>query len=473
METDPDSTPASNQSAGPVSPAPVPPRREIGDRRNALFAVLSVFGVVTLSYVLGAAAMFFQLPTSGFLTRGFIGARAVAARRGAATEEAPGKQGLVGLVDKPGKTFDGFTLYTCSSATRPSTQVYLVNMQREIVHRWEVSFSSVWHNPPHLKGKQVKDSDACIFACHLYANGDLLVVFHDMDRYPTGYGLAKLDSNSNVIWKYAAKVHHGVEVAEDGTIYAIVETSLAETPKGLDAVPAPWGVDVLVLLSPDGRELRKPISIIEALRQSPYSPILSPLETAYKRVFPDDVPEPRVSRRVKQNDVLHTNSVRVLDRALAPKFPMFEAGQVLLSIRNLHALVVLDPESGSIVWASEGPWQGQHDAQFLDNGHLLIFDNLGSPRTSRVLEYDPRTNGFPWIYPGIDDHVYLTRVGGACQRLPNGNTLFVVSEQYLLVEVTPSKEVVWVCSTPSFVNTAKRYRAEQLSFLKAGQRPRP
>jgi hypothetical protein len=443
-------------------------------RRNAPFVLLAVFGLVSLSYLLGAAVMFFQLPSSGFLSKSFVGARFWLERQDtvipSTTDDEPA---LVGLVDKPGKAFDGFTLYSCSSTTVPSTQVFLVNMRPDVVHRWAVSFSHVWHNPPQLDGRQVKDADVCIVACHLYGNGDLLVVFHGNGRHAEGYGLAKLDRDSNVLWTYAAKTHHDVDVGEDGTIYTITQSSLAETPKGLEAVPPPWLIDHLVLLSPDGKERRKPISILEALRQSPFSPILCALEKPRKPSVLNGTAEQKVLDPIQPADVLHTNSVKVLGRALAPRFPMFKEGDVLVSIRQLNALVVLDPKTGAVTWAAQGPWKAQHDAQFLDNGHLLIFDNLGSPRSSRVLEFDPRTNRFPWSYPGLDDHTFFTNTRGLCQRLPNGNTLIVDSEQRMLVEVTPSGEVAWACSTHGYTNTARRYRAEQLSFLQTGQRARP
>ena len=170
--------------------------------------------------------------------------------------------------------------------------------------------------------------------------------------------------------------------------------------------------------------------------------------------------------------MLHANSVKVLSKALAPKFPEFKAGQVLVSLRSLQAIIVYDPSTNSIAWGVCGPWRYQHDAQFLDTGRLLIFDNLGSPHGSRVLEYDPRDGSFPWSYPGVENIPFLTKERGMAQRLPNGNTLIVVSEQREMIEVTPGKEVVWTHAVPSYIATARRYGADELSFLKQGQRPR-
>ena len=118
---------------------------------------------------------------------------------------------------------------------------------------------------------------------------------------------------------------------------------------------------------------------------------------------------------------------------------------------------MIDPETGSVVWAEHGPWIGQHDAQFLNNGHLLVFDNKGAASGSRVLELDPQTQAFPWSYPGESDPAFFSNERGECQRLPNGNTLIVVSAAGQILEVTPSHEVAWTCFLNSFVSTARRY----------------
>jgi hypothetical protein len=165
--------------------------------------------------------------------------------------------------------------------------------------------------------------------------------------------------------------------------------------------------------------------------------------------------------------------VQVLRRELAPKFPLFKPGQVLISLRNLDTLAVLDPKRGSVVWAARGPWRRQHDSQFLDNGHLLLFDNLGSTAGSRVLEYDPQTQALPWSYAGENRAPFVSEEGGMGQRLPNGNTLIVNSQGHNLFEVTRSKEVVWSCSFDGYIHVGKRFSPDELHFLKGGQRARP
>src|SRR5207237_471577 len=101
-------------------------------------------------------------------------------------------------------------------------------------------------------------------------------------------------------------------------------------------------------------------------------------------------------------DYLHTNSVKVLGRARATAFPQFKAGQVLVSLREVNLLAVLDLDTRAVVWATGGGWRKQHDAEFLDNGHLLVYDNEGAGEEARVLEYDPATRAVPWSYAHED-----------------------------------------------------------------------
>ena len=113
------------------------------------------------------------------------------------------------------------------------------------------------------------------------------------------------------------------------------------------------------------------------------------------------------------------------------------------------------------------------DAQFLGNGHLLVFDNRGSPESSRVLEYDPQTLAFPWSYSGENRGGFRSTERGMNQRLANGNTLVVNSCGGELLEVTADKEVVWSFAIDGYIATARRYAPQELHFLKGETLARP
>jgi hypothetical protein len=441
-------------------------------RTGAVAAALSLAGLAGLGYLAGAAAMYFQLPSADFLDKAFTAARAWHEQGRAqhppgvsAAGEAPPQV----TVDRSGQTSDGFTLYTTTQGPRAT----LIDMRGTVVHRWELPFGRAWPRPPHVK-RPVPGRQVHWFRCHLYGNGDVLAVYHADGDTPYGYGLAKLDKDSRLLWAYPGRAHHDLDVADDGTIYALAQRLVSAAPAGLSVLPTPYIEDCLVVLSPQGRELQT-IPLSEAFRDSPYSLMLNAATKCSN--IPSPVPP--------QGDFFHANSVRVLGTARASRFPLFKANQVLISLRDLDALAVLDTRTRAVAWAALGIWRVQHDAEFLDNGHILLYDNCGAlSGGARVLEYDPVTQAVPWAYANENATLFSALYRGMKQRLPNGNTLIVDPDRGRLFEVTPGKEIVWqtICPLPPgtkekrfhhAVTGAFRYGPHELTFLKGVAQPRP
>jgi hypothetical protein len=227
-------------------------------------------------------------------------------------------------------------------------------------------------------------------------------------------------------------------------------------------------VDHLVVLSSEGVE-KDVIPILTALRDSPYASLLGKLEVP----FVHGVQKPStVEEDTKRRDVMHTNHVEVLKKERAAKFPMFKAGQIMLSMRHLDMICVMDPTTRKVVWACRGPWLEQHDPEWLDNGHILLFDNRMNEGWSRVLEFDPVTQGFAWSLSGKTDLPFYSFERSNAQRLPNGNTLVSVTHDRVVFEVTPAKEMVWCLPCKADVNFAQRYGPDQIKFLPEDVHPR-
>ena len=88
----------------------------------------------------------------------------------------------------------------------------------------------------------------------------------------------------------------------------------------------------------------------------------------------------------RQADYYHLNSVDYQD------------GKILVSSRSLNTIWIIGEESKQIetTLTGDGTLLGQHDAQFLANGNILVFNN-GS-NLSSVLEIDPTTDRITWQY---------------------------------------------------------------------------
>jgi hypothetical protein len=280
---------------------------------------------------------------------------------------------------------------------------------------------------------------------HVFPNGDVIAFVGER-------GIYKLDRDSRLLWTHAAPAHHDAFVSGDGEIYALVH--------GTRDVPAvdprhPLLLDDIVVLSPEG-ERRRSLSVFDALQPSPYAFLLP--RTA-------GLPLPPGTDAV---DVLHTNHVEVYDGSLASKSPLFRKGNLLVSMRNINAVAILDGRTAQVLWLW-GPTNLtlQHHPTILENGDVLLFDN-GTAR-SQIVEVDPRTNAVPWRYAPEKDFFSDTR--GACQRLPNGNTLATLSTPGYAVEVTPDGKTVWKFANPAVTPEGFRDGIYRMTRLPAASLP--
>jgi hypothetical protein len=293
----------------------------------------------------------------------------------------------------PAAVSPGLNLYLSGH----SPEAVLMDRKGRTLHRWRYPLRRLW---PDLASDPGMAKLEYWRRAWLFPNGDLLAIYE-------GLGIVKLDARSNVLWSRRGGFHHDLQVLADGRIWVLDR----ERREGMLE-------DFVTVLDPRGRVVRR-ISLLRAFERSRFSSLLGRME--------------------KAGDVFHTNTLEVLNGRRG-----FQKGHVLLSVLKLDALAVLDPEREEIVWAATGSWRRQHQPTLLDDGGLLLFDNLGSGGgRSRVIEIDPRTLRVRWQYGDL-----FSKTLGSCQRLPNGNTLITESENGRAVEVTRDGRVVWEFNNP-------------------------
>lgn len=328
------------------------------------------------------------------------------------------------------QAYDGVTLIT----RRYSETIELLGMNGDITHSWHVPFSKYWPEAKHIR-KAVDSSWVYAEKAHLFNNGDLLLIYTAAGDTPYGYGMVKVNKDAELIWKYSQHTHHDFEVNEEtGEITALIHRFTTGNDDKHTGLPKRILEDYVVTLSPEGRE-QKRISILDAFRDSPYALLLNDYQ--------------------KNNlawDRMHTNAVSRLTAEMAPAFPQFAAGDILLSLRNMDTVAVLDPTTAKIKWASNGLWRAQHSPKFLSNGTILLFDNKGHAAGayihSRILAFNPQTLAVDWHYTGGKNNTFYSALFGRVQRLPNGNTLITDSMNGRIIEITATGEIVWELKNP-------------------------
>jgi Arylsulfotransferase (ASST) len=356
----------------------------------------------------------------------------------------------------PEKAFDGYNLYTDAEK-----YAYLRDMEGKILHRWEFPSEGEWEY------------------AELLDNGDILA-------YCAGESFARIDRDSNVLRLDSIPVHHDIAIISDGTCWVPVST-----PHRLHRSRLIQFDSILHLSSEWGKlDEWSSFSSLESLQSlhhpSPFdvAPEISSISAALKRFYQHRISG--LSTRVheidkwfraivglEKFDYYHLNTVEILpETELGRRDPRFAAGNILTCLRHADIILIIDPETGEIVWNwGPGILDWPHMPTMLDNGHILVYDN-GAHRTySRILEIEPVEKRIVWEYRADPPEKFHSETRGSNQRLPNGNTLICESERGHVFEITPSGEVVWEFYNPDIRDGRRRliYRMTRIPKAAADQ----
>ena len=228
-------------------------------------------------------------------------------------------------------------------------------------------------------------------------------------------------------------------------------------------IPAPFQEEYVLKVSPEGVVLAE-ISILDAIYDARFEGLLfangahdSDLEVPF------------------DGDFTHLNDIEVLSAELAPAFPMFAEGDLLLSLRNLNLLMVIDQGTRRIKWTRTGPFLRQHDPDFLPTGRIAVYDNRRDGSGSnhfggnRILVIDPASESVKTLYGARTGEHFYTDAMGEQQPLQNGNLLISESERGHAFEVDPDGRIVWsyvnrwTDGSVGKISQATRYPANYLS----------
>jgi len=143
-------------------------------------------------------------------------------------------------------------------------------------------------------------------------------------------------------------------------------------------------------------------------------------------------------------------------------------GNTWVDLRNFNITAEVNPQ-GTVVWQYDWSPIGQnpHEPELQPNGNILV--NL-HPQPQQVVEINPKTSEIVWQYrhQGTPDFHPESR---DADRLPNGNTL--INNGVRLIEVSPTKEIVWQLTVKSLMEmptTTKNhglylYKSERIGYM--------
>lgn len=329
-------------------------------------------------------------------------------------------------------------------------ELRLIRRDGSVVKRWPVKFSKIFTNTAHIPDPPATDWNTDTHGALIEPDGSVVFVFEYM-------GLVKLDRCGALEWKVAAPVHHSVERAATGGYWApgrnyVLEEATARFPP----FSAPYNEDTVLRISEDG-EILEERSLVELFYRAGMQAWLTVMHNSELRA-----------------EILHLNKVAELETGMAADFPMFTAGDLLLSIRELNMILVTDPGLQRVKWWRVGPWIRQHDPEFKVGGYISVFNNnafqsafgpdnyfekshLTIPRVSNIIEIDPATDQSRLVYGGVERQELLTVVRGKHELTPRGGLLITEFEGGRVFETDSSGRTVW-----EYVN---RYDADEVAEI--------
>ena len=347
-----------------------------------------------------------------------------------------------------GQAFPGLTLM--SGFFDNDLEIRLVRLDGTVANRWPLRFHEIFPDTSHIQPPELvpqTDWNTGVQGARALRDGSVVFNFE-------GLGTAKLDRCGAVQWTLPRMTHHSVDLSEDGTFW-IPGTRYVGGDSPFPVLKPPYDEDTLLHVSADGRVLQE-ISVLGLLFENDLEAVL--FANGRGGV---DLPQER--------NITHLNDIEELTPAMAPHFPQFAAGDLILSLRNYNLVLVVDPRTRKVKWHQTGPWLKQHDPDFEPNGRISVFSNntdgtdtgalLGG---STIIEIDPRTRATSVEYGHGPNQRLFTKYRGKHQRLPNGNEVIVESHAGRVLEINDRDEIVW-----EFVN---RYDDDSVAIVAGATR---
>jgi hypothetical protein len=350
-------------------------------------------------------------------------------------------------MSQPERVQPGFTLLTSAwpSDDGWTTGLRLIDSTGAVVHHWRVDKNALFPDSIDRRGNPALKT---LHGTYLFPNGDVLVNVEYV-------GTARLDACGEMRWRLPEGTHHSIARAEDGSFWIpgmsrTPQTGSERHPDGFPGIDGLVWLDQLLRVSERGEAIDR-INVLDLL----YANGLE--RNIFKAYKPHRLPG--VGKGVGK-DVTHLNDIEPLSASMADEYPLFEAGDLLVSLRYLNLVFVVDPRTETVKWHTTSDLIQQHDPDFIGGGWVGIFDNnrdysrrgttLGG---SRIVAVQPHTGSTEVRFPTAQSEPLYTGARGKWQQLPNGNMLLTESMAGRVVEVTPDGRTAWEWVQESYNGT--------------------
>jgi hypothetical protein len=308
------------------------------------------------------------------------------------------------------------------------TFVRVIDPDGTVIHEWIPRWAEVWGdsagNFPSRRRPR-RNTGMYLHGIDILPDASFVANFEHLSAF-------RMNICGDVKWKLDNLGHHSVFYSEKGYLWVTAERYIEEGETGHQNHKAPLRSWTLQKISLDG-EIIKVIEIIDVLRKNNLNGLLylSALDNVNTTVT---------------GDTLHLNDVDEFPIGQASE--IFQPNDLLVSLRNINAIFVFDPDTLEIKFLSIGRFLRQHDPDFLPGDRISVLDNQNlkplletEQPASRIIEVDASNSTEQVVLDG--EGRFYTQIMGVHQRLSNGNILVTSSGEGQVIEFAPDGTVVW------------------------------
>jgi len=313
-----------------------------------------------------------------------------------------------------------------------SNEVRLIRRDGSVVHRWTVSYHDLFPNPDFLPQPPATDWNVDTHGALIEPDGSVVFNF----EYA---GLVKLDRCGRTLWTLRHPTHHSVEKSADGHYWVPGRRFVDEGESEFPPFETPYAEDLILKVSPSGEILSR-LSVPALLNKNDLHGLLTATGEKFDYEHHWD------------KELVHLNKIGELSSDLADRFPLFESGDLVLSIRKLNLVLVFDPRTERVKWSQTGPWLRQHDPEFNPDGTLTIFNNNAfyctdygrhAEQVTNILRMDPVTRKTEVVFGQRPGQEMLTIVRGKHDVVPGGGFLITEFKTGRVLQADAQGEIVW------------------------------
>ena len=300
----------------------------------------------------------------------------------------------------------------------------LIDGHGVVRHQWRLSTA-------HLSTAHKQEQLSDLYGLLLKPDGS--IIFNLQER---GGGIVKIDACSQPVWGLKGEFHHTISPTDDGHLWAYQGKQ-----EDFD--------HLLVKINEDTGTIVQTIDMVKVRAANPYISIFN------------------LQENPATEDLSHGNDIDPLTASMAPYFPQFNVGDLLLSYRTQNLLFVLDPRTLKVKWWRVGAWAKQHDPDWESDGWIHVFSNNSDDKRqaarpySDIVAINPQTMETRIDFDGQALQIFSS-IQGDHSLTPYGTRMITSTNQGLALEVDQTGQLVF-----SFINNHDAAERKSLILSKA------